>query len=219
MNHLMVDLETFGTGTKAPIVQIGAVQFDPVAGELGAEFVVNVSLASNASLGRAIDPDTVLWWLGQERGDPCSVEEAARRTAEKDAARRSLMEGQRHSTHLSIALQSLMSWTHEVFPKAPGAFHAIEGVWSHGAPFDLPILADAYRDALNIREPWHYRTPRDTRTLFWLAGFNPSGKDIVPMEGVKHSALADAVWQARCVIVAMAELRRRGITEVWRDDR
>ena len=38
MNNVMLDLETMGKGPSAAIVTIGAVFFDPMTGELGAEF-------------------------------------------------------------------------------------------------------------------------------------------------------------------------------------
>ncbi|MEG1654826.1 MAG: 3'-5' exonuclease, partial [Hafnia sp.] len=47
MNHLMIDLETMGNGTYAPIISIGAVFFDTNSGEIGTDFQVNVSLESS----------------------------------------------------------------------------------------------------------------------------------------------------------------------------
>ncbi|EMQ3548812.1 3'-5' exoribonuclease, partial [Escherichia coli O111:H5] len=38
--HLMIDLETMGTNTNAPIVVIGAVFFDPQTGEIGPVFYI-----------------------------------------------------------------------------------------------------------------------------------------------------------------------------------
>ena len=60
----MLDLETMGKGPSAAIVTIGAVFFDPMTGELGAEFEAHIDLRDSARFGE-IDPDTVLWWLGQ----------------------------------------------------------------------------------------------------------------------------------------------------------
>lgn len=71
-------------------------------------------------------------------------------------------------------------------------------VWSHGAGFDLPILAAAYR-ACKLPLPWSYRAPRDTRTLFDLAG--------VEYRTEAHHALEDARAQARAVQEALGKLR------------
>lgn len=60
MKNVMLDLETMGSGSKAAIVSIGAVLFDPMTGETGAEFYQVVSLNSSAHYGE-LDPGTVIW--------------------------------------------------------------------------------------------------------------------------------------------------------------
>jgi len=68
----------------------------------------------------------------------------------------------------------------------------IETIWSHGASFDIPILDYALR-AASIKTPWAYNSVRDTRTLFSI-----SPPEKIENE-LKHSALADAVAQAKMV--------------------
>lgn len=63
--HLMVDLETMGSGPDAPIVSIGAVYFDPSTGNTGAEFYQVVSLESSMTFGMKPDASTIQWWLKQ----------------------------------------------------------------------------------------------------------------------------------------------------------
>lgn len=46
-SDVMIDLETMGTNTCAPIVSIGAVFFSPESEELGATFYVPVNLRSS----------------------------------------------------------------------------------------------------------------------------------------------------------------------------
>jgi hypothetical protein len=58
--------------------------------------------------------------------------------------------------------------------------------------------------AVGFRPPWHYRAPRDTRTLFDLAELD--ARDL-PFVGVKHNALDDAIHQAKCVQAAHQRLR------------
>ena len=65
---------------------------------------------------------------------------------------------------------------------------------------DEAILAACFR-AVGWQPVWHYRSPRDCRTIWEAAG----GVD-VPFEGVEHDALADAKHQARCVIEAYRKL-------------
>jgi hypothetical protein len=64
MKNVMLDLETLGNGSRAVIISIGAVEFDPVAG-LGREFYSNVSPESCVSAGLEIDASTVMWWMKQ----------------------------------------------------------------------------------------------------------------------------------------------------------
>lgn len=65
MTHVMLDLETMGTSSNAAIVAIGAVEFNPVTGELGDIFYEIVDLNSSVENGGVIEADTVLWWLKQ----------------------------------------------------------------------------------------------------------------------------------------------------------
>ena len=66
MNHVMTDIETMGKNPNAPIVAIGAVLFDPVAGELGNQLYVKVNLEDAVRTGGVMDASTVLWWLQQD---------------------------------------------------------------------------------------------------------------------------------------------------------
>ena len=70
MQHVMVDLETMGTGSYAAIVSIGAVKFypdepfDPATAE---SFYAVISLASAMKAGLRVDADTVMWWPRSSR--------------------------------------------------------------------------------------------------------------------------------------------------------
>lgn len=68
-------------------------------------------------------------------------------------------------------------------------------LWSHGANFDEPVLRASYNAVYGEFVPWAFRNVRDTRTLYALAG----GKLSVERGDDKHDALADAVYQAKCV--------------------
>lgn len=77
-------------------------------------------------------------------------------------------------------------------------------LWSHGAATDAPWLAAAYH-ACGLPVPWHYRAPRDTRTLFDLAGIDDHSawlKQHPGPLGIAHHSLDDAVCQARAVCAA-----------------
>lgn len=81
-------------------------------------------------------------------------------------------------------------------------------LWSHGAAFDAPIIAAAYR-ACGLPVPWHYRAPRDTRTCFDMAGVTDHSAWLAltpgPL-GLLHHALDDSICQARAVCAAYAKI-------------
>ncbi|WP_182310689.1 3'-5' exonuclease [Aeromonas media] len=174
MHNVMLDLETMGNGPRAAIVSIGAVFFDPLTGELGAQFEAVIDLRNSAKYGE-IDPDTVLWWLRQS-----------------DEARAQIS-GQGYVL-LSEALWDLSSWITKScsLPNVK--------LWGNGASFDNVILRNAYEATIKVA-PWDYWNDRDVRTIVDLGrsllGFDP--KKELPFEGVRHSALDDAKHQARYV--------------------
>lgn len=67
------------------------------------------------------------------------------------------------------------------------AENEIEHVWSHGPHFDMAILKDLLGDTV-----FHYRSPRDTRTIALLA---PDATKPAPI--TKHDAGDDAYAQAQ----------------------
>lgn len=178
---VMVDLETWGLTPGSDIRSIGAVVFDPVAGTLGQEFYVNVRGGRNWNLTR--DPSTVEWWSKQ--------------TTEAQQAL------DRDRVLLHPALDMFADWWNDLDPPQAGEDPAT--FWANGPHFDEAILAACYR-ATGQTVPWHYRAPRDFRTIIEAAG----GVDL-PFEGVQHDALADAKHQARCVIEAYQRING------WRD--
>jgi hypothetical protein len=65
LQHVMIDLETGGTDPGAPILAIGAVEFDPETGALGNQFYRAVDPVSALKHGR-MSGDTFRWWLRQD---------------------------------------------------------------------------------------------------------------------------------------------------------
>lgn len=171
MNHLMIDIETMSTRADAAITQVAGVIFDPTTGVLGAEFNAYARLEDGQG---HIDPGTVRWWLKQS-----------------DAARAALEEGQKTASGIE---QVLDGFRHFWLVEKPLA------IWSHGATFDIPIMAAAYT-RWEMDPPWGYRDARDTRTLFDIVG--KKLEELVPKrEGTHHNALDDAKTQALAVAAA-----------------
>jgi hypothetical protein len=176
--HVMLDLETWGLEPGCAIRSIGAVVFDPRSSSTGLEptFYRNVTDESNRSARLTADPKTQAWWNEQS-----------------DAARAPLLVNQ---ITLRQAMVDFTKWW-----LASGAVT----VWSHGANFDEPIFRYAAK-RVGFDVPWHYREVRDTRTLFWLTGFNEKSVQLL-LGGVEHNALDDALQQVVAVQQAMKGLR------------
>lgn len=167
MNHVMLDLETMGSGPDAAIVAIGAVVFDPHAdplGDLGESFYRTVDLESAVRAGGAIDAGTVLWWLRQSA--------AARAALGKDAV------------PLPLVLRDFAGFLAGLGPEV--------NLWGNGAGFDNVILAQAYR-AIGLPVPWKHWNDRCYRTLKALYPEVPAPE----RAGTAHQALDDAQHQAR----------------------
>lgn len=167
-NECMLDLETFGKGNKAVIVSIGACMFNPV-GE-----GVDIGVASRFEV--FVDPQSCIK-AGMQM-DSSTV--LWWMDAERDEARELLLRGQKQAVALGPALFMFACWLNKDRP-----------VWGNGATFDNVILRNAY--ALTGSPcPWSFWNDRCYRTMKNIA---PTVK--MQRDGVHHSALQDAVAQAK----------------------
>lgn len=91
------------------------------------------------------------------------------------------------TTHILEALEKFQNW-----------FKQVQGncVWGNGADFDLPILTAAYHETMYKVAPWKPFNGRCYRTLKSL--YSNIKPDI--FEGAKHTALADAIYQAKHLV-------------------
>lgn len=186
--HVVIDLETMGTGPNASIVQIGAVSFTKerppsvdrvfVGGMYSTTPYIVPAFATNVkeSTG-SIELSTVEWWLRQ-------AEVARTRLSEPGLAEES-------------ALVVFSQWV-KCQGNAPGPGQKDMDImpWAHGG-FDLTILDSAYRRH-GMKVPWAYRNARDLRTAYDPWGINSHEpeftEDIIP-----HYALHDALREARAL--------------------
>lgn len=176
--HLMIDLETLSTSPQAAILSIGAVLFDPMGSYIPAppgegpsdrRLSLNVDIDSCIRAGLKIDGDTLRWWFNQG-----------------SEARKALITD---PVQIEIALNELKAFYLVYHP---------ERVWAT-EDFDLPILANAYREVLHQSTPWKFFHDRGLRTLKEIAypalnGKMPPAK--APAGFVAHSAVWDAYVQA-----------------------
>ncbi len=103
MRDVMLDFETLGKGPNKTICQVGAVYFNNVTGELGAEYKANIDARTHELHGGVTDADTVYWWLQQS-----------------EAARQSLITDQRHVLIVMDELNNFLAnatriWSHATF--------------------------------------------------------------------------------------------------------
>lgn len=169
LDHLMIDLETWGTVPGSCIRSIGACFFganDTAMPPADTRFYRNISDHSCLELGLTQSAQTKEWW-----GKQSAAASAAFVSPEP--------------VHIAIAMAELYEWVRRVGPATPAL-----KVWSHGAAFDIPLLSVVF-DKLGMAEPWDFRNVRDTRTLFDITGLTARST-----YGTAHYALDDAVGQA-----------------------
>lgn len=167
MQHVMLDLETLGTKTDSVILSIGAVKFDLDSDRIDdAAFYASVSIDSNLAAGRGVDESTLLWWLQQSKEAQAVFFEPKQ--------------------SLEVAVGSFADW----FCEGNDA----KFIWSKGADFDIPMVANALR-AFGYETPWEFYNARCVRTYSKL----PSARDVVVPNPLKHNALQDAIAQVKLV--------------------
>jgi exodeoxyribonuclease VIII len=173
---MMIDLETLATSSDAVMLSIGAVLFNIEEMDHGyphKDFYIKPNIDSQLKIGSIIQEGTLKWWLQQ------SDEARGEFVSPKD------------TVPIDKALFELTNFYNSAKPKR---------VWSHGAGFDLSILALTY-SKLGMRTPWFFTTERDTRTLFELYAadldhlLKPEGQTV-------HNAVVDARNQANAVAFA-----------------
>lgn len=228
---IMLDLETWGTTPGSDIRSIGACVFDPQQGwvggynnawkdtDYGQFYIACINLETDpiayrqehgwdnyiihrkkcGGISRRYplrrDPRTAQWWSEQS-------DEAQAAFADP--------------VDLREALRQFGKWLRSVSPlqdyydigEHDRRFPDDIRLWSHGSAFDPPILAAAYQ-AVGLPVPWHYRAPRDTRTIFDAAGIDDHSAWLNQHPGplgLQHHALDDAICQARAVCGAWERL-------------
>lgn len=185
--HIMLDLETLSLNPNAVVTQIGFALFDLVPKEGQINGIIDsgcyhLDIESQMKMGRSITWSTIEWWLRQEKEAQNKLVGATRMSV------RSAID-----QFFMIPNEYGLGWTD------------FEGVWANGTNFDLPIIEDLLF-CYDYKTPWHYRAPRDTRTLAMLA---PNAK--AQANPIKHSAEHDAINQAQWMQAVYATLYEKGV--------
>lgn len=178
MADVMIDCETMGNGSKAAIIAIGAVKFDPKLKRIHDRFYSRVDLQSCLDVGLEVTAGTIMWWLEQS-----------------DVAR---AEFKGVLPPLKKALEGFSAWMNRQMSPTEKA----HTVWGNGATFDNVILTNAY-NALKMERPWSYKGDRCYRTV---RAMYPDVK--FKDHGVKHRADHDAEAQANHLMELWPLLRQ-----------
>lgn len=187
--HVMYDFETMGQTPDTVVVSLGAAAFNR-DGILGRKYWV---FDWERQPGRTTDPETAAWWKKQ------SFEaQAVFRTPPDQRVSLAKFIEQNDSW-----LEGLCFELNEGRAPSTGKFKELKP-WGNGANFDIVILEDIYRNEhakgkagipWAFWNVWCFRTFDNMTKCKELKAKNTLGEKIV-----KHNALADAVWQAECVI-------------------
>ncbi|HBB8296008.1 TPA: 3'-5' exoribonuclease [Escherichia coli] len=169
-HHLMIDLETMGTGPDAQIASIGAVFFDPQIGEMGPEFNKTIDMKTG---GGTVNISTIEWWLQQS-----------------SEARTAILTDK-------IPMDDALLQFREFIDENSGEFFV--QVWGNGATFDNVILRRSY-ERQDIPCPWRHTNDRDVRTIVALGlVMDFDARNVIAFEDERHNALHDARYQAKYV--------------------
>lgn len=166
---IMIDLETLGLKPGCVVLSIGAAKFSPTTGEVVSKFYERIAFKDSVLRGLTVDPDTYQWWTKQDK-------EVFAET----------MSGTKSLIDVCLDFQA---WVRE---------HSdVRDFWCQGTDFDFPIWEAAYSRGAPLANYFaNYYQRRDTRTLYAVAGFDPS---LLTREGSHHNALDDVLHQIRCV--------------------
>jgi exodeoxyribonuclease VIII len=181
VDDISIDLETLGKRYNAPVLSIGAVQFDRMTSKIGSTFYKEIEIASAIKAGVA-DASTLTFWVNQS--------EKARRVFNDSP----------NKVALATALDELSTWVRSrgMAPR----------VWGNGASFDITILEHAYDNGcVGLKEAWHYTNIRDMRTAVDMADLQPN--EWPENVGTHHNALDDATFQAKVISICFQKVRAR----------
>lgn len=179
-NDVMIDLETLHTNPDCVVLTIGAVRFDPYGTGVVEKLELRPTIEDQTEVyNRSISDDTIRWWGEQ------SIE------AQEEAF------GEENRIPFAECMEILYKfcWNRRA-------------VWSNGAPFDLVVMENAWRQTSDKPNPipWPFWSMRDTRTLYEIARVSlKDGGNVT-----SHKAVDDAERQA---IVVQQAYKKLGLTK------
>lgn len=184
--HFMVDIETLSTAVNAMVLSVGAVEFDPITGEIKREFYYELDLSGQN--GRHISASTVQWWFKQCVENQKNIDLMVKENKWKDDVK-----------FVLIKLGAFISGNDAHYVERAEDYKKI-ALWSCDPDFDIAILANLYEEH-KLLVPWKYSEPKSVRTVRTLAELHNIG---LPKDNASHNALEDCIRQ----VAEIAELNR-----------
>lgn len=183
MLHVMLDIETLGTGPNAVVTEIAYRPF--MFGNLGAQLQFqigygrawNLEVRSQTQKGRKVDHDTIKWWA---QTNPEKLSQFFSTSDRKEA--------QEVAANLNATMRIKAATYGDVY------------VWARDPDFDGVILSHFLQD-FGFQPPWFFTNTRSHRTLMDIAGV----KHFAAKNA--HDAMADVDAQIRSAIKAIRILR------------
>ena len=179
--NLMLDFETLGNKPNCVALSLGAVLFNEIEIIEKQSWIFN--LDDQIARGRKIDGSTLLWWQ------------------DKSPEARAIFAKCADGLPLSQFTDAFSFFINRAREKV-GPFEV--EVWGNGATFDVSIIESIYNQ-LGRPLPWKYYNVRCYRTIKALFGIEKN----IPRTGVHHEALADAEYQAMCLMEWLRTLKRK----------
>ena len=185
---VMLDLETLGTVPGSVILSMGACFFDPFTGKIGKEFFRAIDIDSSIESGMQIDGGTLEWWL---RDNP----EALKATIDVES-----------KETLEEALIAFFN-----FCDTDGQIAKVR-LWANDPSFDTAMIMYACKQT-KIPYQLKFWNNRDVRTIVGLYPSNLFKDYKINNQRIGyHTALADAIYQAKYVSYILRDL---GCTELY----
>lgn len=191
----MVDIECLGRGSDAVILQIGGCAFSLDINTVFRDAFntdVDINIEEQIKAGRAIDNDTICWWLDSDMPD----------------ARRSVL-AREDPLHIKHALSKLNNNIKSA--KAEGGGDRF-GIWANSPTYDLSILRHAMNQ-FDIVPNWKYGEEMDVRTMRRMNELLDLGVDYGKYRNedvIAHDGAEDAMTQAQFIIDVVSTVKSRG---------
>ena len=193
--NVMLDLETLSLRPTAAIIEIAAEPFNLDGSEVTKfdgkplstrNFERSVDATTCAMYGFDFDQETIKWWANNAPANHHFT----------------FNYGSPIETVLMNLAKTINEWKKET------GFE-IAHIWAQGADFDIAILRYAFSVVLgsDYKLPWKHDNVRDARSYFLEAAamFKPNvpkPTDLIVVDGVHHTALADVWWSIKAVQTA-----------------